>query len=142
MSVTIGVVATAVVALAVVAILLLTGGAKALSDNAALIGALVALGGVFTTQLVSIALGSHRVGRRPYGSGPLEGGRAFEGVARVDHSLCTMPGCPTASSAESTDEALENTHRESYDVISDMGRAEEHGYAARAGYDLLDKLHG
>jgi hypothetical protein len=36
--------------------LLLTGGAKAVSDNAALIGALVALGGVFTAQMVSIAL--------------------------------------------------------------------------------------
>lgn len=60
MSVAIGIAATAVVALAVVAILLLTGGAIALSDNAALIGALVALGGVFTTQLVSIALEDQR----------------------------------------------------------------------------------
>jgi len=36
------------------------GGAKAISDNAALIGALVALGGVFTTQLVNGALEAQR----------------------------------------------------------------------------------
>jgi len=40
--------------------LLQTGGAKAVSDNAALIGALVALGGVFTAQMVSIALDDRR----------------------------------------------------------------------------------
>jgi len=40
--------------------LLQTGGAKAVSDNAALIGALVALGGVFTAQMVSIALEDQR----------------------------------------------------------------------------------
>jgi uncharacterized protein YjbI with pentapeptide repeats len=39
---------------------LLTGGSKALSDNAALIGAVVALGGVFTTQLVNGALDDRR----------------------------------------------------------------------------------
>ena len=37
----------------VVITLLLTGGGKAVSDNAALIGALAALGGVFTTQIVN-----------------------------------------------------------------------------------------
>jgi hypothetical protein len=52
----IGVTATVVVALMVVITLLLTGGGKAVSDNAALIGALVALGGVFTTQIVNSAL--------------------------------------------------------------------------------------
>src|SRR5215203_147309 len=41
-------------------VLLRTGGAKAVSDNAALIGALVALGGVFTAQMVSIALEDQR----------------------------------------------------------------------------------
>jgi uncharacterized protein YjbI with pentapeptide repeats len=56
----IGVVATLVLALMVVVALLLTGGAKAVSDNAALIGALVALGGVFTTQLVNSALEAQR----------------------------------------------------------------------------------
>lgn len=56
----IGVVATFVLALMVVLTLLLTGGATAVSDNAALIGALVALGGVFTAQMVSIALNDHR----------------------------------------------------------------------------------
>jgi uncharacterized protein YjbI with pentapeptide repeats len=40
--------------------LLLSGGYQALSDNAALIGAVVALGGVFTTQMVSIALDDRR----------------------------------------------------------------------------------
>jgi|SRR5215212_2371710 len=59
-SVAIGVVATVVVALVVVIALLRTGGSNAVSDNAALIGALVALGGVFTTQLVSIALDDRR----------------------------------------------------------------------------------
>ena len=44
----IGVVATLVLALMVVITLRLTGDASAVSDNAALIGALVALGGVFT----------------------------------------------------------------------------------------------
>jgi hypothetical protein len=56
----IGVSATTVLALLVVIFLLRTGGAKAVSDNAALIGALVALGGVFTTQMVSIALDDRR----------------------------------------------------------------------------------
>ena len=56
----IGVAATLVLALVVVTTLLRTGGAKAVSDNAALIGALVALGGVFTAQLVSIALDDRR----------------------------------------------------------------------------------
>jgi uncharacterized protein YjbI with pentapeptide repeats len=56
----IGVVATVVLALMVVITLLRTGGAKAVSDNAALIGALVALGGVFTAQMVSIALEDRR----------------------------------------------------------------------------------
>ena len=36
------------------------GGAEAVSDNAALIGALVALGGVFTTQMVNSALEAQR----------------------------------------------------------------------------------
>jgi uncharacterized protein YjbI with pentapeptide repeats len=56
----IGVIATFVLAVAVVTVLLLTGGSKALSGNAALIGAVVALGGVFTTQLVNGALDDRR----------------------------------------------------------------------------------
>jgi len=56
----IGVAATVVVALMVVITLLLTGGGNAVSDNAALIGALVALGGVFTTQIVTRALEEKR----------------------------------------------------------------------------------
>jgi hypothetical protein len=56
----IGVVATLVLALVVVMALLQTGDATAVSDNAALIGALVALGGVFTAQMVSIALDDRR----------------------------------------------------------------------------------
>jgi len=55
-----GVAATLVLAVAVAMVLLRTGGAKALSDNAALIGALVALGGVFTAQMVSITLDDRR----------------------------------------------------------------------------------
>jgi hypothetical protein len=56
----IGVLATLVLALVVVIFLLLVGGGKAVSDNAALIGALFALGGVFTTQLVNITLEDQR----------------------------------------------------------------------------------
>jgi uncharacterized protein YjbI with pentapeptide repeats len=56
----IGIVSTIVVALVVVIVLLLTGGGEAVPDNAALIGALLALGGVFTTQLVNIALEAQR----------------------------------------------------------------------------------
>src|SRR5687768_10448457 len=56
----IGGVATLVLTLAVVMLLVKTGGAKAVSDNAAVIGALVALGGVFTAQMVSIALEDRR----------------------------------------------------------------------------------
>jgi uncharacterized protein YjbI with pentapeptide repeats len=56
----IGVVATLVLALAVVMVLWRTGGGEAVSDNAALIGALVALGGVFTAQMVSIILDDRR----------------------------------------------------------------------------------
>jgi uncharacterized protein YjbI with pentapeptide repeats len=55
-----GVTTTIVLALAVVILLLVTGGAKAVSDNAALIAALVALGGVFTAQMTSIALENRR----------------------------------------------------------------------------------
>jgi hypothetical protein len=50
----IGVCATLVLALVVVIALLRTGGGKAVSDNAALIAALLALSGIFTTQLFSI----------------------------------------------------------------------------------------
>jgi uncharacterized protein YjbI with pentapeptide repeats len=56
----IGGAATLVLALGVVMVLLLTGDDKAVSDNAAVIGALVALGGVFTAQLVNIALEAQR----------------------------------------------------------------------------------
>jgi len=56
----IGVVATLALALVVVMLLLQTGDANAVSDNAAIIGALVALGGVFTAQMVSIALEQQR----------------------------------------------------------------------------------
>jgi Pentapeptide repeats (8 copies) len=56
----IGVIATLVLSVVVVMVLLRTGGAKAVSENAALIGALVALGGVFTAQMVSIALDDRR----------------------------------------------------------------------------------
>ena len=58
----IGVGATLVLALMVVIALLQTGGSKALSTNAALIGTLIALGGVFTTQLVNIGLEAQRAG--------------------------------------------------------------------------------
>ena len=56
----IGVGATLVTALIVVIILLLTGGATYVSRNAALIGALIALGSVFTTQLVNTGLEGQR----------------------------------------------------------------------------------
>src|SRR5215218_4595141 len=70
----IGVFATLVLAIVVVMVLLRTGGAKAVADNAALIGALIALGGVFTAQLVSIALDD----RRTQESRELEAQRAHE----------------------------------------------------------------
>jgi uncharacterized protein YjbI with pentapeptide repeats len=57
----IGIALTLVVTAAVVVVLLqFGGGAEAVSDNAALIGALVALGGVFTNQLVNNALEDQR----------------------------------------------------------------------------------
>jgi len=55
-------------------VLLRVGGVKALSDNAALIGALVALGGVFTAQLVGISLDT----RRSQEARELEAQRAHE----------------------------------------------------------------
>jgi hypothetical protein len=70
----IGVVTTLVLALLVVMVLLQTGNANAISDNAALIGALVALGGVFTAQMVSIALDD----RRSHEARDLEAQRAGE----------------------------------------------------------------
>jgi hypothetical protein len=69
-----GVIATLIISLMVVMTLLLTGGGKAVSGNAALIGALVALGGVFTAQMVSIALED----RRTQESRTLEAQRAHE----------------------------------------------------------------
>jgi hypothetical protein len=56
----IGVLVTVVLVLTVVMVLLRTGGAKAVSNNAALIGALAGLGGVFTTQMVTSALEDQR----------------------------------------------------------------------------------
>jgi uncharacterized protein YjbI with pentapeptide repeats len=56
----IGGVATLVLTLAVVLLLVRADGAKAVSDNAAVIGAVIALGGVFTAQMVSIALDNRR----------------------------------------------------------------------------------
>src|SRR5215216_5185690 len=56
----VGLSSTLVLALGVVIVLLTTGDGKAVPDNAALIGALLALGGVFTTQLVNIALEAQR----------------------------------------------------------------------------------
>lgn len=51
---------TLVLFIVVVTLLWRTGGAKLVSDNAALIGAMVTLGGVFTAQMVSIALDDRR----------------------------------------------------------------------------------
>jgi hypothetical protein len=57
----IGVVVTIVLAVGVVLALRSTGDANAVSDNAPLIAAVIALGGVGTTQMVSIALEGRRV---------------------------------------------------------------------------------
>src|SRR5829696_7940277 len=65
---------TLVLFIVVVMLLWRTGGAKLVSDNAALIGALVALGGVFTAQMVSIALDD----RRTQEARDLEAQRAHE----------------------------------------------------------------
>lgn len=59
----VGIVATLILTVIVITVLLLTSGGdiiSTVSDNAALIGALIALGGVFTTQLVNIALEDNR----------------------------------------------------------------------------------
>ena len=53
---TIGIVVTFVLAVGVVIVLLRTDGAKVVSDNAPLIAAVIALGGVLITQMVSIAV--------------------------------------------------------------------------------------
>ena len=68
----VGVAATLIVTSAVV--LALVAGGHALSDNAPLIGAVVALGGVFTAQLVGIALEDVRT----WEARELEAGRARE----------------------------------------------------------------
>jgi Pentapeptide repeats (8 copies) len=57
---TIGVVGTIVLAVGVVIALLRTGNDKAVSDNAPLIAAVIALGGVVTAQMISIALDDRR----------------------------------------------------------------------------------
>jgi hypothetical protein len=75
----IGVIATLVLALLVVMALLQTGEANAVSDNAALIGALIALGGVFTAQMVSIALDD----RRTHEARDLEAQRAGEAALQT-----------------------------------------------------------
>jgi hypothetical protein len=56
----IGVVVTVVLAVVTIMALLLSGDAKAVSDNAPLIAVVIALGGVGTAQMVSIALGDRR----------------------------------------------------------------------------------
>jgi uncharacterized protein YjbI with pentapeptide repeats len=73
-----GAVAIVSVTLMIVLFLLRTGGAKAVSDNAALIAALVALGGVFLAQMVSIALDA----RRTQESRSLEAQRAQEAAVQ------------------------------------------------------------
>jgi Pentapeptide repeats (8 copies) len=77
----IGIVATLLLASVVVMALLQTGDAKAISENAAVIGALLALGGVFTTQLVNSALED----RRAREARDIEAARA-----RETHRLETM----------------------------------------------------
>jgi hypothetical protein len=72
----IGGVASLVLFLTVVIVLARTGGAKAVSDNAAVIGALVALGGVLTAQMVSVAVEN----RRSQEARELEAQRAHEGA--------------------------------------------------------------
>jgi hypothetical protein len=57
----IGVFVTVVLVLMVVIVLLQAGDAKTVSSNAALIGALAGLGGVFTTQTVTSALEDQRI---------------------------------------------------------------------------------
>jgi uncharacterized protein YjbI with pentapeptide repeats len=69
-----GVGATLIVALAVVAALLLSGHPDMIPTNAAVIGALITLGGVFTTQMVNTALED----RRAQANSHLEGLRAQE----------------------------------------------------------------
>ncbi len=59
-AVTVGVVITLVLAVVVIWALLRAGGVGLLSDNAALIGALVALGGVATAQMVGTSLANER----------------------------------------------------------------------------------
>jgi len=74
----IGVLATLVLALAVVITLLQTGGAKAIADNVALIGGLIALGGLFTSQVVSIVLRDRR---------SFQGGTTEQRIARLTQAL-------------------------------------------------------
>jgi hypothetical protein len=69
---------TIVLTVGVVIALLRTGDAKAVSDNAPLIAAVIALGGVGTTQMVSIAL----EGRRTREARELEAQRANEAALR------------------------------------------------------------
>jgi uncharacterized protein YjbI with pentapeptide repeats len=71
----IGIVVTFVLAGVVVVVLRQTGDPTAVSDNAPLIAAVIALGGVGTTQMVSIAL----EGRRTREARELEDGRTREG---------------------------------------------------------------
>jgi uncharacterized SAM-binding protein YcdF (DUF218 family) len=64
---TVGIVVTLVITLIIVLVLLRVGGGKPkpdnaaiIADNAAVIGAVIALGGVFTTQLVTAGLANRR----------------------------------------------------------------------------------
>jgi uncharacterized protein YjbI with pentapeptide repeats len=85
----IGVVVTIGLAAGAVLALLLTGNAKAVSDNAPLIAAVIALGGVGTAQMVSIALEDQRTRetraleeRRTQEARDLEAQRAGEAALR------------------------------------------------------------
>jgi uncharacterized protein YjbI with pentapeptide repeats len=75
----IGVAATLVLVLAVVMVLLRTGGTTLVSDNAAVIAALAALGGVFIAQMVGIALD----GQRNQEARELEAQRAHEAALQT-----------------------------------------------------------
>ena len=80
-----GVAATLFLSLVFAGLLWLTGGAQVVSKNAAVIGALLALGGVLTTQMVSIALEARRTheardleAQRTHEARELEAQRAHE----------------------------------------------------------------
>jgi ABC-type multidrug transport system fused ATPase/permease subunit len=127
----IGVIATLVLALAVVITLLQTGGTKAIADNAALIGGLIALGGLFTSQVVNTALRDRQ---------SFQGGTTEQRIARLTQALSESSHVIQEIEEEMRErsELVERLKRDAqtYERLRNINREEAESVAQALGGEL------